>query len=238
MTAAEDPERAGSGLFRWPRKILRDIRAEGLPEVASWGVRLLTTRYREWRLGIQTRANVYWDDADVDPACTNYQPLDYASLDFLLDRLEIRRDEDVFLDYGSGKGRVLAVAATHPFKRVIGVEMSDALCAVARQNLAAARSRRCQAVEIAHTDATDYRVPADVNVIYLYNPFTGHILDAVMDQIRASLIESPRKLSILYLVPDSDPNGLADCEGLSASAEFILPTRKHIRFFHYENSTR
>ncbi len=163
-------------------------------------------------------------------------PLDYASLNLLLDRQEIRCNEAVFLDYGSGKGRALAVAATRPFKRVIGVEMSDELCAIARRNLAKARNRRCEAVEIAHTDTTVYRVPTDVNVIYLYNPFTGHILDAVMEQIRTSLIEAPRRLSILYLVHEGDPNGLGGCQWLTESAGFILPARKHVRFFQYENS--
>jgi len=54
-------------------------------------LRFFATRYDELQLGIQTRGNVYWDDGGVDPACTNYQAADYGSL----------------------KGRVLAVATTH-----------------------------------------------------------------------------------------------------------------------------
>ena len=236
MNGIERPEVPGPGLLGWPRKLLRDARSEGLLEVAGWGVRLFYTRYREWRLGIQTRGNVYWDDSEIDPACVNYQPLGYANLDFLFDHQQIRKGEDTFLDYGSGKGRVLAVAATRPFKRVIGVEMSAELCALSRQNLDFARGRRCGAVEIVHADATAYRVPTDVNVIYMYNPFTGHVLDTVTQQIRASLVEAPRKLRILYVVHEDDRVGLATCKWLTEVSFCLLPSRKHIRCFQYENS--
>lgn len=236
MTVNELPPGASPGWLGWPQKILQDIHSEGLFEVARWGLRLLYTRYREWRIGIQTCGNVYWDNTEIDPACTNYQPIDYASLDFLFDRQEIQSDRDVFLDYGSGKGRVIAVAATHPFKRVIGVEMSAELCATAHQNLDTARGKRCGAVEIIHIDAAAYRVPVEVNVIYFYLPFTGHIFKEVTEQIRISLAKAPRKLSILFLVHDADSCDLSFCEWLTESAAFILPTRKHIRCFLYENN--
>ena len=45
--------------------------------------------------------------------------------------------DDVFIDLGSGKGRmVLAAAARYPFKRVIGVELAEQLHEVARANVA------------------------------------------------------------------------------------------------------
>ena len=46
--------------------------------------------------------------------------------------------DDVFLDYGSGKGRVLLHACRRPFARVIGIELDPDDCAFARANLALA----------------------------------------------------------------------------------------------------
>src|SRR3712207_1940229 len=47
--------------------------------------------------------------------------------------------DDVFVDLGSGKGRVVLAAARFPFKRVIGVEIAESLNEVARANVEAAR---------------------------------------------------------------------------------------------------
>ena len=51
---------------------------------------------------------------------------------------EIRPD-DVFIDLGSGMGRMVLEAARYPFKRVIGVELVEQLHDLARANLASTR---------------------------------------------------------------------------------------------------
>ena len=61
-----------------------------------------------------------------------------------LSRLDVTRD-DVFADFGSGKGPAVLVAATFPFRRAIGVEISDDLTRAARAQpraLAPASARR------------------------------------------------------------------------------------------------
>jgi SAM-dependent methyltransferase len=227
---------AGPGILGWPRKILRDIRSEGFFEVARWGARLVYTHFREWRLGVRTQGHVYWDDTEIDPANINYEPLDYTNLDHIFDRLRIREGEDTFLDYGSGKGRALAIAATYPFRRVLGVEMSEELVAISEQNLASVRRKRCEIVNVVHGDATAFRVPVDVNVIYFFNPFVGHILESVMQQIYASLREAPRILRIEYVIWDFYPNRLADYEWLTEVSMQVLPVRKNLLWFEYVNN--
>ena len=61
-----------------------------------------------------------------------------------LNRLAVTRD-DVFADFGSGKGPAVLVAATFPFRRAIGVEISDDLTRSATRQpraLAPASARR------------------------------------------------------------------------------------------------
>jgi len=112
-------------------------------------------------------------------------------------------DEDVFVDYGSGMGRVVyQAAAQYPFKRVIGVELSEELNAIARENIDRNRPRlRCQAVELLTSDALGFEVPPDVSIAFFFNPFTGELFASVIDRLLASYDRHPRRLRIIYRNP-------------------------------------
>src|SRR5208283_2424166 len=49
--------------------------------------------------------------------------------------------EAAFIDLGSGKGRMLAVAAEYPFAVVKGIELAPYTCAVARKNVEILKAR-------------------------------------------------------------------------------------------------
>jgi len=107
---------------------------------------------------------------------------------------------DVFLDLGCGAGRVLLEAAErHPFRRVIGVELEPSLAAAARELLE--RNVPERRWEVVTADASEYEVPDDVTVAYLFDPFTGPVFDAVIARLEASVGRRPRRVRILYVVP-------------------------------------
>jgi SAM-dependent methyltransferase len=142
-------------------------------------------------------------------------------VDFDLDRQDLRRYEasgwfylhralrgvsitarDVFVDFGSGKGRVVAQAARYPFGRVVGVEISEDLTAMARANIEDARPRlACQDIELVTSDALSYDIPADMTMAYLHNPFGGEVFQRVIDRIIHSVDRSPRQLTLIYVNP-------------------------------------
>jgi precorrin-6B methylase 2 len=139
----------------------------------------------------------------------------------VLKRIPTLSDKDVFLDIGSGKGRVVVTAATFPFKRVIGVEISPELTEAAEQNRQKAhRHLRTSQVELVTIDATAYVIPPDVSVIFLYNPFHGEVLKKVFDNIRASLVANPRDLTIIYRHPYSFEGQSKDMDWLVQSHEY------------------
>jgi hypothetical protein len=116
-------------------------------------------------------------------------------------RLGITSD-DVFVDYGSGLGRVVLTAASFPFRRVIGIELSDELTARAAVNIEAARDRiRASRVELQTVDALEWDVPNDLTVAYFYSPFLDDTFEAVIWKLIASVDEHPRPLRILYNFP-------------------------------------
>jgi predicted RNA methylase len=110
--------------------------------------------------------------------------------------------DDVFVDLGAGMGLVIYQAAKdYPFRRVVGVELSDSLSEVARQNIERNRHRlRCE-VEIVTADVVSYEFPDDATIVYLYNPFVGEVFRGAIERVLASYDRHPRDIRLLYANP-------------------------------------
>jgi SAM-dependent methyltransferase len=164
------------------------------------------TRYKlkekigDWQYGIHSAGFFMPHDADsANPECHPYGAIDYRQFREVLQHLDIRPGIDVFLDYGCGMGRPVVMAAMRPFHRVIGVELSPSLAAIARDNVAASKlNAQCGSIEIHNMDARQFKVPADVTVVFMCSPFSGNVLRDVLDQVHESVVDSPRKLQIIY----------------------------------------
>jgi SAM-dependent methyltransferase len=119
-------------------------------------------------------------------------------------------DRDTFVDFGCGKGIVVHQAAKRPFRRVIGVEISPVLAEIARANLAGrTHQHRCQNVEIVVSDVTEFSVPDDLTIAYLFHPFMNETLDAALRGIIDSVDRRPRRVRLIYVCPNQSPQVLA-----------------------------
>jgi SAM-dependent methyltransferase len=177
-------------------------------------------RLRQARQGVRTRL-VSWSesaanlvlDRGIDTAAHATQPehehpdrLAYLPSGWHVLPRALRHvgvsEHDTFADFGCGKGRVVHQAARRPFRKVIGIEISPELAAIARTSLAARSSQhRAKDVEIVVADATEYQVPDDLTIAYFFHPFYGATFDVVMRNIVASLDRNPRRLSVIYVWP-------------------------------------
>lgn len=81
-----------------------------------------------------------------------------------------------FIDLGCGKGRTLILAAKQGFLKVIGVEFSPELAAIARQNV----SQVGVSAEIIEDDAARFRFADSNLLIYMYNPFGKSVMHSVI----------------------------------------------------------
>ena len=107
-------------------------------------------------------------------------------------------DDDTFIDFGCGKGRVVHQAAGWPFRRVIGVEVSSELAAIAQAAVTAHRQKyRCRDVEIVVADLKDFRVPDDLTIGYLYRPLLDDTFDVLLRGIVESIDRSPRRVRLI-----------------------------------------
>ena len=109
--------------------------------------------------------------------------------------------DDVFLDYGAGKGRALIAATMLPFSRIVGVELSEDLVKSARRNIGKARPRQAHRVELVTADARQFDVPDDVSVVHMFCPFTGDVFASTIDRLLASIDRRPRRVRLLYNFP-------------------------------------
>jgi hypothetical protein len=135
------------------------------------------------------------------PDRVDHEPAGWLTLRRILRRREVAPG-DVFIDFGSGMGRVIYQAAKYPFKRIIGVELSRELTEIARLNMQTARKHlRCTDIELVTCDAQDYSVPDDITIAFFNNPFRGRVFADVVGKLVASVEAHPRVLRVIYYNP-------------------------------------
>jgi SAM-dependent methyltransferase len=105
-----------------------------------------------------------------------------------------------FVDLGSGKGRVLFVAAELPFHRIIGVEFARQLHEAALRNVASYSNPKQECFDITPVlgDASKFPIPEESCLVYLYTPFKGPLLREVLACIASSYTRSPRPMYLVY----------------------------------------
>ncbi len=205
-----------------PAKALRRLCTEGWAALTARGWRRLVDGAREASLRVETGGSIESKWFSDNPDHFGYQPISYGCCIKALDRAAVA-DQDVFLDFGCGKGRAVVLAAQRPFRTVWGVELCGELARAAGENVRRAGKRlRCQDVRIVNQDATQFRIPRDVNVVFLYNPFAGDVLRRVLGNLSQSLHEHPRKLTVIYALPRMDRDLLAETPWLTEVEE--IPT--------------
>jgi len=184
------------------RRILAALRRGGWAAAARTVKARLNDGRFERRLGVRTAGLVPIETLLVDwDGCHDYFPTAVDELGAVLAWLEPGPD-DVFLDIGAGMGRAMIIAATFPFRRIQGLEISPELCDLARANFAlCASTLSCEDLRVLEGDAAALPIPDDVTVIYLYNPFHGDRLRRLFENIAASLRAAPRSLHVLYNNP-------------------------------------
>ncbi len=106
-----------------------------------------------------------------------------------------------FIDIGVGLGRNLLIASEFPFKQLIGVEISEKLVHMAKQNIAQynkVSEKKCVA-EFLLGDALEYRPPAGPLVIYFWEPFGFDIQAKFVKAMERHFSDSGEKSYLVFL---------------------------------------
>ncbi len=117
--------------------------------------------------------------------------------------LNVRYEDFVFIDVGSGKGRTLLLASSFPFKKIVGVEFSERLNKTAQNNIQIYKNKhqKCFDILSLYADAAEYEFPAENLIIYFYNPFREKLMKKVLDNIHRAIALHSVKVMVAYLNP-------------------------------------
>ena len=132
----------------------------------------------------------------------HYQGASYYILFSIFEKLPIETKNLPLIDYGCGKGRALFVAEQCGFTNLIGVDIAKELINDANANKAVYVRKNSQSkIDFLFEDATKYLIPDNAKVFYFFNPFGEEVLQKVIDNIKESVKQHPRKVYCIYLNP-------------------------------------
>jgi len=181
-------------MFLWLRR-----QAGTLYQLLRIRLAVIKAHYYDAKLGIETKDRYpVKEDLSLNQDMYDYLPAFYGRIEKMIVFLKLTKN-DIFIDLGCGKGRVVFRVALQNLKKVIGVEMDSNLIAIARRNLNNLKKSNT-AIELIHTDAAAYKITEE-NIFFLFNPFGHKTLQQVILNIKESLMAYPRKIRIIYYAP-------------------------------------
>lgn len=157
--------------------------------------------------GVETSTRVHHSDLQIDSPNRifggGYWPTPPELFKEALSRIDLRHEDFTFIDFGSGKGRVLLLASDYLFRRIIGIEFSSELHALTQQNIRryTSATQKCSEITSLCMDFTESELPKELLVLFFYNPSSTQAMTAVAANIARSLAERKRAIFVIYVTP-------------------------------------
>jgi SAM-dependent methyltransferase len=203
-------------------KLVRHVTAKGFRSSAAlvgknlmwpycaWLVRRRIREHEQFDLkhGLDTQTPILIRHLETSaPAAQYANPYEGAAIPLvhrILRQLGTDLSPFTFIDLGSGKGRVLLIAAQYPFKSVVGVEFSGTLHQTAEINIS-------KFVEQGLTKTPPISINIDAGgfdfsqfgdkVVFCNNPFTAKLALQVIDNLKLAADGTGDNVILIYLTP-------------------------------------
>jgi hypothetical protein len=209
----------------------RNSRRAGREFDATFGVDTERDRLSEWASDVDSPN---WSEG------VGYDPTPLDSVRGSIERLPIRLEEFVFIDLGSGKGRVLLAASDFPFREIIGVEYARDLHEIAERNIAVYSSptQACTRLRSVCHDAATYSLPLAPLVLFFAHPFGDKILREFLAHLGQSMKSAPREVYVVYYDPICgdlfEAAGFCEVDGHALPSKQLLPEFVYTRLRWFE----
>jgi len=160
------------------------------------------------RFGVKTGGMISLADLSILPTRSRvfgqaYGPTPKRAFAEMLSAIPADFKDFVFVDFGSGLGRVLLLASEYQFRAIRGVEFSPDLHNIACDNIRsyASHTQKCKDIESICQEAEEYEIPAEKAIFYFDNPFLAPVMARVIHNIEQSLQKNPREAYLIYYNP-------------------------------------
>ncbi|NMB18917.1 MAG: SAM-dependent methyltransferase [Erysipelothrix sp.] len=141
-----------------------------------------------------------WDESLYDNRKYHrYEPTPYAALDTLFNHISLTQN-DVLVDFGSGKGRVPFYVYSRFRNKIKGIELSEAMHNKAIRNKRMYRNRinrNKHQIHFLNMNAKHYEIDKEDNYFFMFNPFHVSVFRVVINNIIQSYNEHPRDIYLL-----------------------------------------
>jgi SAM-dependent methyltransferase len=188
------------------KSFIEKIRDKSISDLSKLLFAKIWDRCFDFKYNIETSSHVHLENLDFNDEQKKhsywYEGTYVVQLRKLFNKLQIPK-EKVFVDIGSGKGRVLLIAAEYGFKKIKGVELSPNLCEIAKKNVSVFMHKKKynSDVEVINKNALHYNFMDDEDILFLYNPFGEHVLEQLLVNIKNSIERNKRSIKIIYVNP-------------------------------------
>lgn len=112
----------------------------------------------------------------------NYLPTPYVHLKRLFLECPLS-EKDHFVDFGCGKGRVLAVAAKRKCDKITGIDINERMCRITNNNIIHLRGPHCKNIDVQNIDAKQLIIESSMNKFHFFEPFHLKIFANVITNI-------------------------------------------------------
>lgn len=206
-------------------EIVKDVGRRG-PVLLGRLRGLIVDRYYDYYHHVDTCGSIGLDALSIRGGDARsgalYDALPARSIRSVVSRVPEPHNEWTLVDLGSGKGRVVLVAAERGFRRVIGVEFAQELHEIAEKNIEHYRgARSATSVRLLCLDAAEFGIPSGKVAFFLFSPFGPDVLKEVLDNIERSWFADPREMCIVYV---TDPLTHPIPEGVLAMSQVFTLT--------------
>jgi hypothetical protein len=210
--------------YRWPRFLSRLAAEEERNKVF------------DRRYGVDTAEELPLEEAGVDVADlargnSFYRGVWEPEFHHIMRDAGLRFKDFTFVDYGSGKGKVLLMAALYAFKRIIGIEYAPVLHNIAERNISVFHdeNQRCPLIESVRGDATAFEPPSGPLVCFFFNPFDVETTRTVFQKLRVSFQHAPRDIYLIYV----NLRHIRENEAVYAGADWLQLVKRDYYFIIY-----
>lgn len=203
-----------------------------------WRWEGLNNKVYDWRYGTNTHQECFLhtqgiSDDQARQGNNVYRPFWRNEFLSAIGSLGIDCSKFLFIDVGSGKGKMLLLASHFPFSEIIGIEYAPGLHAVALKNIQQlqAKMETSNNVVSVNADALTWDLPNGPAVYFLYNPFDLAITKAFFVRLDRHVERTRAATFMIY----GNVRGVAEREEAFSSPRSLRLRLKTPRYLIYES---